>query len=189
MQTYEFPPVPDRRIRELIERPIVEPPSVWGVTLMLRPAVAALRGQHLPTRGEFARSFLEMIGAPVTNHTLVAMMAWMQAEGDAGTYNPINSTHAMPGSTDFNWVHVQNYVGLEQGVKATAMTLDYGASRHLYGYAPIRALLRDNAKAMSVLRAVEESAWGTGGLCVRVLEETGWRELLTNRYMHHRLPR
>jgi hypothetical protein len=184
---YQHPPVAERRVGELIERPIVEPRKVGPLTLALRATTTALTGTHKATRGDFARRFLEMIEAPVTTHTLVAMMAWMQAEGDAGKFNPINSTHTMPGSTSFNWVHVQNYVDLGQGVEATAMTLDYGANRDLYGYRPIRSHLRDNSKAMSVLKAVEESSWGTGGLCVRVLEETGWSELMTNRYLHHRL--
>lgn len=181
METYTYPPVDNRRALELPERPLEDPTHV-GLFQLAFNAIAGV-----PTRGMFVREFLPLIGAPVTTHTMVAMMAWMQAEGDAGAYNPLNSTHTMPGSTDFNWVHVQNYSDLMDGVKATAMTLNYGADRHLYGYRPIRAHLRDNSRAIEVVQAVEASAWGTGGLCVRVLEETGWRELNSKTYRHHRL--
>jgi hypothetical protein len=181
METYTYPPVEDRRAQELIQRPIVEPrrSTIFGRALN---AVT----KH-PTRGQFAHLFLPEIGAQITTHNLVAMMSWMQAEGDAGANNPINSTHTMPGSTDFNWVHVQNYVSLASGVKATAMTLNYGADRGFYGYRDIRAALRENLSAIHALEAVEDSSWGTGGLAVRVLEETGWHELMSNRYLHHRL--
>jgi len=86
------------------------------------------------TRGQFARALLPKVGAKVTTHNMRALMAWMQAEGDAGRFNPLNTTHAMPGATDFNSVGVKNYASFEDGVKATAETLNYGAQRGLYGY-------------------------------------------------------
>lgn len=164
-----------------LPRPVVVPDNVGLVTRLARSA----RG--IKTRGNFAHDFLPRIGAVPHTHNLVAMMAWMQAEGDAGRFNPINTTLHMAGSTDFNWVHVQNYASYLDGVEATAETLNVGANHRQFGYEEIRHHLRRNSKAIEVLRAVEESAWGTGGLAVRVLEETGWEELLTNRYVHHRL--
>lgn len=171
----------ERRQRELDDRPLVVPDDPNPIALMFRRAL------HLPTRGEFARRFLHGIKAPITDHTLAAMMAWMQAEGDAGRFNPINTTQDEPGATDFNSVGVKNYVDWHQGVKATVKTLDFGANHREFGYQPIRAHLRNSDQPLAVVEAVERSAWGTGGLARRVLEETGEHELLTNRYLHHRL--
>lgn len=170
-----------RRELELAERPIVTP---GAVTVFGRAFNAVARKK---TRGNFAHDLLPKIGAPVTTHTLVGLMAWMQAEGDAGRFNPLNTTEKREGSTDFNWVHVQDYLRYLDGVEATARTLNYGAEHHMYGYGQIRSALRDNSSAIHMLKAVESSSWGTGGLAVQVLESTGWQQLLTNRYLHHRL--
>lgn len=140
-----------------------------------------------PTRGRFARRFLRGIGAPVTRDNMLAMMSWMQAEGDAGRFNPLNTTLTEPGSTTFNWVGVQNYRNWKDGVRATVKTLSYGANRDLYGYGRIRGALRNGHNPRGVLEAVEESAWGTGGLALRVYEGTANSTLLG--YKHHRLMR
>lgn len=171
----------ERRQRELTDRPVVVPPDPGTLSLILGRAL-----RH-PTRGAFARRFLAGIHAPITDHTLAAMMAWMQAEGDAGRFNPINTTQDEPGATDFNSVGVKNYVDWHQGVKATVKTLDFGANHREFGYQPIRAHLRNSDHPITVVEAVERSAWGTGGLAREVLEETGEHALLTDRYLHHRL--
>jgi hypothetical protein len=174
-----IPGAPGEQTR--VGRPIVKPDDPSWLTIKFQQAL------HLPTRGMFARRFLHGIGAPITDHTLAAMMAWMQAEGDAGRYNPLNTTQDEPGATVFNWVGVKNYVSWEQGVKATVKTLSFGANHEQFGYQPIRAHLRNSDQPLTVMEAVERSAWGTGGLARRVLEETGEHALLTNRYLHHRL--
>lgn len=140
--------------------------------------------QHLHTRGEFARALLKEISAPVTRRNLRALLAWMQAEGDAGRFNPLNTTHEMPGATDFNWVGVKNYASFEDGVRATAITLNYGADRNLYGYRAIRRDLRGSEPAAQTLGAVERSDWGTGGLALQVLQTV---PILSALYRHHRL--
>lgn len=116
------------------------------------------------TREDWARAFLKRIDAPVTKRNLVALVSWQRAEGTAGKFNPLGSTHAWPNSTIYNWVGVRNYHTFEDGVNATAETLNYGADRDLYGYRAIRKRLRGNSFAWLTLRAVEKSAWGTGGL-------------------------
>lgn len=121
------------------------------------------------TRGQFAEQLLPLLDAPVTQRNLWALVSWMQAEGGNARFNPLNTTKKMPGSTDYNWVGVQNYTSLQQGLEATAETLNYGADRDLYGYKPIRRRLRRTAFARDILRAVEESQWGTGGLALRCL--------------------
>lgn len=170
------PNEPDR-----VGRPLAVPEDPGALRLIFRRAL------HLPTRGMFARRFLEGIRAPITDNTLTAMMAWMQAEGDAGRYNPLNTTLAEPGASVFNSVGVKNYLDWKQGVRATVKTLDFGANHKEFGYQPIRAHLRNSDQPLWVMQAVERSAWGTGGLARRVLEETGAERLLTNRYLHHRL--
>jgi hypothetical protein len=126
------------------------------------------------TREDFARALLIEIGAHPTKPKLQALVAWMQAEGHGGAFNPLNSTQEMPHSTVFNSAGVKNYMGVLEGVIATAKTLNYGADRGLYGYKPIRRRLRKWLvlnRAKKVLEAVEASKWGTGGLALECLPE------------------
>lgn len=123
----------------------------------------------MTTREDFARLFLEAIDAPVTQRNLWAVVSWCQAEGSEARFNPLATTQEMPGATNFNYKGVKNYKTLEQGVEATAKTLNYGADRDIYGYKPIRRRLRRNVWAYWTLRAVEDSIWGTGGLALRCL--------------------
>lgn len=140
--------------------------------------------QHWYTRSEFANEFLKKIGAPVTRRNRRALLAWMQAEGDAGRFNPLNTTQDWPRATTFNRVGVKNYASFKDGVNATVRTLNYGADRGLYGYKPIRARLRGNKPAWQTLQAVENSQWGTGGLALKVLRSV---PVLGALYAHHRL--
>jgi hypothetical protein len=121
------------------------------------------------TRKDFAEAFLKELGAPVTKRNLWALLSWMQAEGNAGKFNPLNTTQEMPGATNFNSVGVKNYTSFEQGVEATVDTLNWGADRDKFGYKPIRRRLKKNAWARNTLMAVEDSMWGTGGLALQCL--------------------
>jgi len=139
---------------------------------------------HKYTRGEFAQAFLKELNVPVTKNTMRVLLAWQQAEGDAGRFNPLNTTEDWPGATIFNGVGVKNYRSFDDGVKATVRTLNYGADRNLYGYHRIRAALRRNERPWHALKAVEESSWGTGGLALRVLRSV---PVLAEIFRHHRL--
>ena len=121
------------------------------------------------TREKFAQHLLAEIGAKPTKRNLWAIVSWVQAEGSNASFNPLATTQDMPGATKFNSVGVRNYTSFEQGIEATAKTLNYGADRDLYGYKPIRKRLRGNSWAALTLRAVERSVWGTGGLALRCL--------------------
>jgi hypothetical protein len=136
------------------------------------------------TRGQWATLFLDAIGAPNTRRNRRAVIAWETAEGDAGRFNPLGTTEKWEGATDFNWVGVKNYGSASDGLHATARTLNYGADRELYGYHAIRARLRGNRPAWRTLKAVEDSAWGTGGLALRVLRTV---PILSALYAHHRI--
>lgn len=118
-------------------------------------------------------------------HDWLSGMSWGQAEGDAGILNFLNCTQHEPGSTRFNFVDVQNYANKRTSLHAHARTLNFGADHGEHGYGAIRHALRTHAKPAVVLRAVEDSAWGTGGLALRVYEETADEILMT--YRHHPL--
>lgn len=127
------------------------------------------------TRGDFAKALLKRLGYPTKQHNLNALVSWMTAEGGPSldgsfnppqaTFNPLNTTRGMPGSTIFNVANVQNYLSYEDGVEATAKTLK--EQGHQYG--PIREHLKAADPAGETLRAVEQSDWGTGGLAREVL--------------------
>jgi hypothetical protein len=121
------------------------------------------------TRAEFTKKWLPLVEAPVTKRNLWAVVSWMQAEGGDARFNPLNTTEEWQGATDYNSVGVKNYRTLEDGLAATARTLNYGADHDRFGYVPIRKRLRNNAYAYWTLRAVEASLWGTGGLALRCL--------------------
>jgi hypothetical protein len=118
-------------------------------------------------------------------HDWLSGMSWAQAEGDAGRLNLLNCTQHEPGSTRFNSVDVQNYASKKTSLHAHARTLNFGAEHDEHGYDAIRDALRNHAKPSVVARAVEASAWGTGGLMLRVYEETPDSVLLG--YRHHPL--
>lgn len=132
------------------------------------------------TYEQFARALLPKVGCKrvpfvglLTKRRARALYCHMYAEGHGGAFNPMNSTLQRPGSRAINSVGVQDYVSFAQGVEATAETLNYGARKNVYGYRPIRRRLRFNASAKSVLEAVENSLWGTGGLAREVWEKNG----------------
>lgn len=112
----------------------------------------------------FYEKLLENLKAPVTNENLMFLYAWRQAEGKAGTFNPFNTTHGMPGATNFNSVGVKNYKSMEDGLVATIKTLKNGR------YTCIVKGLRDNIGAESIAKCRSLETWGTGTLVYRVLQ-------------------
>lgn len=122
------------------------------------------------TRERFDKLLLDELDAPITLHNLLALLSWNQAEGNAGRFNPMNTTLPMPGSENFNWVGVQSYPDLATGVRATAITLlRTRDAEGRYIYHPIFWRLRHNRPAWRTLLAVERSRWGTGGLALACL--------------------
>jgi hypothetical protein len=84
---------------------------------------------HLPPY--WAQHVIELLGGPARNETNRFFHAWAQAEGGNATWNPLNSTFQILGSTDYNSVGVQNYSRPIWGICATAMTLTMPASGDL----------------------------------------------------------
>jgi peptidoglycan hydrolase CwlO-like protein len=121
--------------------------------------LASLGGAVAPY-GQWARLFLQAIGAPTCHQNLVVLVAWQAAEGTLASWNPLATTLQMPGSIPFNSVGVQNYTSLAQGLEAIHQTLLRGSET--YGYGAILTSLGRCADAMTTAQAVNASSWCRG---------------------------
>lgn len=121
---------------------------------------AALHGEQRVTYGRWAELFLRMFGAPVCRSNLVVVVAWQAAEGTQAAWNPLATTHRMPGSTSFNSVGVQDFVSLEQGLLGTKETIENGWDMYRYG-AIVRALQGCSDPVVTAL-AINASSWCPG---------------------------
>ncbi len=90
----------------------------------------------------------------------IVIIAWETAEFTKARWNPLATTHDMPGATDFNSVGVKNYVSLEQGLQATIETLRLG--KDSYGYGAILDGLANCDDPMTTALAINASAWCHG---------------------------
>lgn len=125
----------------------------------IRARLASLGGEVAPY-GQWARLFLQAIGAPTCHQNLVVMVAWQAAEGTQASWNPLATTLQMSGSIRFNSVGVQNYTSLAQGLDAIHRTLLRGATT--YGYGAILTSLGRCADAMITAQAINASSWCRG---------------------------
>ncbi|MFD9053289.1 hypothetical protein [Streptomyces zaomyceticus] len=107
----------------------------------------------------WAQKVLALLGVPVSDANVKAMVAWQKAEGghwnNPDKYNPLNTTQSMPGAVATNSHGVKAYTSWDQGLTATVKTLTNG----LYG--GILDALRRGDSAESVVGAVTRSPWGT----------------------------
>jgi hypothetical protein len=142
-------------------------------------AASDRKGELMVTRIEWAKAFLKWADLPVTKHNCWALVAWESAEGGSAKWNPLNTTQRWSGSTDYNSVGVQNYKTQEDGLNATLKTIKQ--TQGFLGYGPIVAALARDALAHDTLTMVEHSAWGTGGLALRILHDvkTYWQHYST----------
>lgn len=142
--------------------------SVLVASVLLALTACIPAQAHACTRGHFADALTRGLGAEVTLHTRRAWQAQLQAEGGSAANNGLNTTQRWPGSTDYNWVGVQNYRSCEDGVAATVKTLGYKG----YGYGWIIQAVRRNYSAVRIVKAIGNSAWGTNGsLALAVLDD------------------
>ncbi|MGE5226373.1 MAG: hypothetical protein ACM3OO_05810 [Planctomycetaceae bacterium] len=121
---------------------------------------SAFQGPYHVTYGEWAVRFLRQLQAPTCRDNQVVMVAWQVQEFTQAAWNPLATTHPMPGSTDYNSSGVQNYASLAQGLQATEDTLRGGTSS--YGYGAILDALSRCSPAMTTAVAVNASAWCAG---------------------------
>ena len=115
-------------------------------------------GQLMATRGGFAKELCQRLNIPWTLHNRRAFATWMQSEGGYANYNPLNTTQPMPGSWDYNWVHVQEYDSLADGLEATVLTFK---SRN-HGYGRILYAMHHNYSARRTVNIIGSTSWGTG---------------------------
>ena len=115
----------------------------------------AFQGGAHTSYGRWSVLFLRSIAAPVCHSNEVLLIAWQLSEFTQAAWNPLATTTRMTGSTDANSVGVQNFVSLAQGLEATRLTLNNGAS----GYGAILANLHACSAAITTARAVNASAW------------------------------
>ena len=148
-----------------------EQQQVWSAYLLQlqdarRKAAAAARGGSvdLPagpvTYEAWGRAFLATIGAPRCDDNVVLTVTWETAESTAALYNPLATTHDMPGAGIFNSAGVRNYVSLSQGLEAARDTLENGAES--YGYGAILGALRACASSETTAAAIRDSSWCRG---------------------------
>jgi hypothetical protein len=147
-----------------------EQQQVWSTYLLQLQdarlkAVAARAGSvDLPagpvTYEAWGRAFLATIGVPRCDENVVLTVAWETAESTAALYNPLATTHDMPGAGVFNSAGVRNYVSLSQGLEAARDTLGNGAES--YGYGAILSALRACASSETTAAAIRDSAWCRG---------------------------
>lgn len=109
------------------------------------------------------QKILEGIGAPISDENIKFMVAWSQAEGKGGKYNPLNTTHEMPGSISINNHGVKSYRTLEDGIIATIKTLKNGRYNCI-----INGLVNDIG-ADKIAKCESLKTWGTGDLVSKVI--------------------
>ena len=113
---------------------------------------------------EFYKRVLQCIGAKPTKGNMSFMYAWRQSEGGKATFNPLNTTKNMPGSTIYNNHNVKNYQSMEDGVRATCETLKLGY------YSDIVNGLKNDVGLYELSRMEGLKKWGTGKLLAKVAD-------------------
>jgi peptidoglycan hydrolase CwlO-like protein len=129
----------------------------------------AFQGSGHVTYGSWAGLFLKTMGVSGCHENKVVVVAWQYSEFTQAAWNPLATTHVMPGSTDFNSTGVQNYPSLQVGLQATKETIHNGL--HSYGYGAILSSLASCADAMTTAQAINASSWCAG--CVGGAYVTG----------------
>jgi peptidoglycan hydrolase CwlO-like protein len=129
---------------------------VQRLSLRVNPAITGAG----KTFGNWASLLLSELGAPRCRDNLTVLVAWQVAEGTAAAYNPLATTHYMPGSTTFNSVGVRNFPSVEVGLQATMETLRLPVAS--YGYDAILENLANCAPAKTTATAINASSWCRG---------------------------
>jgi peptidoglycan hydrolase-like protein with peptidoglycan-binding domain len=110
------------------------------------------------------QKILESLGAPTSEENMKFMIAWRQAEGSGGKYNPFNTTQNMPGAVSINSHGVKSYLTLEDGIVATIKTLRNGRYNCI-----INGLVNDIG-AENIAKCESLKTWGTGNLVSKVID-------------------
>lgn len=96
------------------------------------------------TAEQWANDLLRAAQLPVTPQNVQFIAHWLPLENTRALHNPMASTWPVPGSTPLpgNSAGVQNYATYEDGVRATALTLNTPPGRGIAYYPNIVAGLR-----------------------------------------------
>lgn len=102
---------------------------------------------------------LGALGIPATADAIRFLDQWQSFEGGTAQNNPLNTTQAWAGATNYNSVGVKNYRTRADGIQATMTTLENGR------YDAILQALRSGnpytfAEPLAIATALR--TWGTG---------------------------
>ncbi len=126
------------------------------------------------TRASWAQSLLDALSMPTTVQNLKDIVGWELAEGGAGpqfgvanntaNFNPLNTTQLAPSAISINTVGVKSYSSWDEGLTATAQTLNNG------NYDAILQLLQaGNVSSTTFAATVNSSPWGTHDLTAALI--------------------
>lgn len=127
------------------------------------------------TREQWCIAVLEAIGNKnPTQNVINWLVGWTLFETNAGSgasYNLLNTTLRMPGSTNFNSAGVQNFVSFDQGIEANASTLANG----FYGtiFSALKNNLQNTLMTGTAVIDSELSKWGTGAVQRSIIASMG----------------
>lgn len=122
---------------------------------------------HLPPH--WRERVLWLVAGRVNDANLALLDAWQRAEGGDAKWNPLNTTLALPGSTPYNDVGVQNFRRAVDGLAATGMTIANGRYPGI-----LRDLQHGSKSATQIVNdnAAEFNLWGTGAKHIAALLAT-----------------
>lgn len=116
-----------------------------------------VKGNSMGTRGTWAVNFLRELGNNSPSEDMIKFVsAWTKVENTAAQYNPLATTLAYGDTSDFNSVGVKNYKTYQQGIEASALTLN----GDFYGYAGLKQSLIDN-DTQSAIASGGLDTWGS----------------------------
>lgn len=135
----------------------------------------------MATYANWETQVLQAIGAPLTAANAQFLDTWQRYEGGTAANNPLNTTQAYGGASNYNSVGVKNYPSSYAGTVATAQTLQNGR------YPGLLAALRSgnptgyiNSSSSAAARVVQDlRTWGTGNFATQV-QMQALRGLYTN---------
>lgn len=117
---------------------------------------------HVPPKWKYR--LLAVLNAMQVAENYFLLDAWAQAEGGTARWNMLNTSYQLPGSTDYNTSHVQNYLHPIDGICATALTLCTRETDGTLRYGGILGALQIGTKPAAQIvqdNAAEFSQWGT----------------------------
>jgi hypothetical protein len=124
------------------------------------PDAGFITHQHIVTYDAWGHRLLRELGVSHCANNRVAVVAWEANEGTSAVWNPLATTYAMTGATNYNSFGVKNYVSGPDGLDATRLTIERGFTT--YGYGDIVRRLGRCAPPMKTARAIKQSSWCGG---------------------------